>query len=84
MKKSHLLIMLLCCLIPITALAAIYLFNVPVNSVLLFGLILLCPISHLLMMKFMGPEHHHGEASEPLARCHAQPAEVNISENNHV
>ena len=53
MKKSHLLIMILCCLIPVAALAAIYLFKAPVNSVLLFGLILLCPISHLLMMKFM-------------------------------
>jgi uncharacterized membrane protein len=80
MKKSHLLIMLLCCLIPVAALAAIYLFNVPVNSVLLFGLILLCPISHLLMMKFMGHDHNHGEISETTANCHAQPVEVRTTE----
>jgi len=80
MKKSHLLIMILCCLIPVAALAAIYLFNVPVNSVLLFGLILLCPISHLLMMKFMGHDHSHGETPEEHANCHAQPVEVRTTE----
>jgi len=80
MKKSHLLIMLLCCLIPVAALAAIYLFNVPVNSVLLFGLVLLCPISHLLMMKFMGHDHNHEETSESPANCHAQPVEVRTME----
>lgn len=80
MKKSHLLIMILCCLIPVAALAAIYLFNVPVNSVLLFGLILLCPISHLLMMKFMGHDHKHGETLETSGNCHAQPVEVRTTE----
>lgn len=80
MKKSHLLIMILCCLIPVAALAAIYLFNVPVNSVLLFGLILLCPISHLLMMKFMGHDHNHGETLVTTEDCHAQPVEVRTTE----
>jgi len=80
MKRSHLLLMFLCCLIPVAALASIFLFNVPVNSVLLFGLILLCPISHLLMMKFMGHDHNHGETSETSANCHAQPVEVRTTE----
>jgi uncharacterized membrane protein len=66
MKKSHLWIMILCCLIPIAALAALFIFNIPLNSVLLFTLILFCPISHLLMMKYMGHDH----ASESDAAHH--------------
>ncbi len=74
MKKSHLWIMILCCLIPILALAAIFLFKVPVSSVVFYGLLLLCPISHLLMMKFMGHEHEatHSQSSQ---QRHSTPAQ---------
>jgi uncharacterized membrane protein len=53
MTKRHMFFMLLCCLIPVVGLGAILLFNIPVSTVLYIGLILLCPLSHLLMMKFM-------------------------------
>lgn len=64
MKKSHLWLMILCCLIPIVGLAAIFLFNVPVSNVLFYGLILLCPVSHILMMKYMGHDHSSTEHSQ--------------------
>ena len=61
MKKSHMFIMILCCLIPIVGLTAVYLFKIPLSNVLFYGMILLCPISHLLMMKYMGHDHSSTE-----------------------
>lgn len=58
MQKKHFLIMLACCLIPLVALAAVFLFNVPVNTVLLVGLVLFCPLSHILMMGHERNESH--------------------------
>lgn len=50
--------MLLCCLLPILGLAAIFLFKVSVNTVLYFGLLLLCPLAHFFMM---GNMHNQGD-----------------------
>lgn len=61
MKKSHLWIMILCCLIPIIGMAAVFLFKVPVSNVVFYGLVLLCPLSHLLMMKYMVHDHSSEE-----------------------
>lgn len=58
MTRKHILIMLACCLIPLVAFGAIAIFNVPLSKVLWFGLILLCPLSHILMMKFMMNDQH--------------------------
>lgn len=57
MKKSHLLLMLLCCLVPLAGIAAIALFRVPTSSILYFGLVLLCPLMHILMMRTMRHDH---------------------------
>ena len=68
MKKSHIWIMILCCLIPVVALVAIYFFQIPFSKTVFFGLMLLCPISHLVMMKFMG--HDHSSAEQHSAHEH--------------
>lgn len=58
MSKKHMLIMLACCLVPIAALAAITVFKIPVSTVVYGVILLVCPLSHLLMMKFMGGHDH--------------------------
>lgn len=65
MNKKHLWLMLACCLVPVVGLAAIFLFDVPVNTVVLVGLAVFFPLAHLLMLKFM--PHEHG-APEPGTR----------------
>ena len=72
--NRHLWIMLLCCLIPVAALAAIFLLGIPAGNVLLVGMILLCPLSHLLMMKAVG--HTHGTASSPSTQAGRPAGEV--------
>jgi hypothetical protein len=67
MSKKHILIMIVCCLLPIVGLGAIYLFKIPVNTVIWGALILLCPLSHLFMMKFMMQEH---SAEQPTSHTH--------------
>jgi hypothetical protein len=56
--NRHLWLMLLCCLIPIGLLGAIFLFGIPASKALIFGMILLCPLLHILMM--LGGGHAHG------------------------
>jgi len=67
MTRKHYLIMLACCLIPLAALAAIFVFKIPANSVIFVGLILLCPALHLLMMRNMGHDHAGDHSPGPAA-----------------
>ena len=81
MKKSHMWLMVLCCLIPVVGIVLVSFFKVPLNNVLFYGMILLCPLSHLLMMRFMGhdhssaqhAEHQHHTSSLPSPNQEEQP-----------
>jgi hypothetical protein len=74
MTKKHALIMAACCLIPLAGLVLISVFNIPLKSVFYFALILFCPLSHILMMKYMGHDegHQHGNPADH-AHHHATP-----------
>lgn len=76
MSKKHTILMLLCCLIGMGAAAAILFFGVPVNRVFTGLMILLCPLSHLLMMKFMMKGHAHGANDQPANDAHTVHAPV--------
>lgn len=58
MSRKHMLIMLLCCLIPLALIGGVLLLNIAMDTALFAVLLLVCPLSHLLMMRFMG--HGHG------------------------
>ncbi len=70
MDRKHMLVMLLCCLAPILAISALFLLQVPISTLLLLALVMICPLSHLLMMRHMDHEaalttdDHHPHADE--------------------
>jgi len=78
MSKKHTILMLLCCVVGMGAAAAIFFFGIPVNRVFTALLILLCPLSHLLMMKFMMNGHGHSGNEQPASDSHhVHPAPAN-------
>lgn len=64
MTKKHALLMLLCCLVPLAGLTAVFVFNMPLNKVLLTALVLFCPLSHILMMLMPGHDHTADQPSQ--------------------
>jgi hypothetical protein len=69
------LIMIACCLIPLVAFGAVTIFHIPLNTVLIAAMVLACPLSHILMMKFMMNGHDHQEQGKKQEEaCHTNPA----------
>ncbi|MBM7583120.1 hypothetical protein JOD02_001997 [Caldicoprobacter guelmensis] len=54
--KLHKLVMILCCVLPVTVILALYLLkinNTILRDILSYGAILLCPLMHILMIPMM-------------------------------
>ncbi len=64
--SRHMLIMVLCCAIPMVAVAAIAAFRIPLPDVLRYGVILLCPLSHFVLMGLMGRDKHDQHSGESM------------------
>jgi hypothetical protein len=80
MNKKHLLLMLACCLIPLAGLAAIWAFRIPADNVLYFGMILLCPLLHLLMMRGMMGHNHGATSASQATEGHAHGGNQGLSD----
>ena len=63
-KNNHLLVMLICCAIPIILLIVLISFFKIDNKYLVWSLILLCPIIHYFMMKDMHKNHKYTNKSK--------------------
>ena len=55
--------MLVCCLVPLAGLGVALLFGVPLGSLGILALLVVCPLSHLLMMRGAGHKAGHSETS---------------------
>lgn len=77
MRNKHMLLMLACCLVPLAALGGVYLFHVSASSVLIYGLVLLCPALHFVMMRGMmgGHSHHEEQPAEAVIPRVVEPAD---------
>jgi hypothetical protein len=60
---KHMILMVLCCAIPIILLLVLPILNLPeggnLSSFLSFGIFLLCPLLHIVMMKGMMKHSNH-------------------------
>lgn len=61
--------MMALCLLPIAAVVAVTLFQIPVSTVLLYGVFLLCPLMHIFMMR----GHGHGASDHTGHHAPEQP-----------
>lgn len=65
MTRKQLLLMAIGCIMPMMALAATFLFQIQISTLLLLGLFLLCPALHLWMMRDHADQsaHHPDQTS---------------------
>ena len=76
---KHMLIMLVCCLVPLALILAVSVFGLSLGALsglLPYALVLLCPLMMIFMMRGMG--HDHG-AAQPPANTQTAPADSKSS-----
>lgn len=63
MKTKHMLLMILCCAIPLALIFALPRLNVSLGSLGFFLILLLCPLMHFLLMRGAHSSHagHHSD-----------------------
>lgn len=66
MKNRHTLLMLIGCLLPLLGFGVAWFLGVPLGTLGIAALFLLCPLIHILMMRGMGKKHgsEHDHDSE--------------------
>ncbi len=68
------------------AAAAYFVFKLPLSTVFVGLMVLVCPLSHVFMMKFMGHDHgmgdhNHGAAGQDHSHCE-QPKQLKRNADN--
>lgn len=71
MTKKHLVVMLLCCLIPIGIILGLRAFGVVPSGAAYLLVMLLCPLLHMLMMGSMLGQHQHSAETDIVSSDHA-------------
>jgi hypothetical protein len=68
------------------AAAALFVFKLPLSTVFVGLMVLICPLSHVFMMKFMGHNHGMGDHDHGATGVdhshHEQPKQLNQNANN--
>ena len=67
MSKKHLLLMLVCCLIPIGLIVAIGTLAIPTSALTTTVIVLMCPLMMLFMMFGMRGDHGEHHEHHPAA-----------------
>lgn len=89
--SKHMLIMLVCCLVPIALIVAISVFGFSLGSLtpfLPYALALMCPLMMIFMMRGMGHDHgaggeHQHHVDAPRAQSKAQLTDTSPSSREH-
>lgn len=75
-NASHMLLMLLCCLVPIGLIAVVAIFGISLGALtpyLPFAIVLLCPVLMFFMMRGMGHKEDAGDARNVQTRLSGTP-----------